>query len=259
LVRGLLYLAIAIIADSVITTLSRGGFVVLLVVLALVAVLPARYLFASRLRKTTFLVTCLVGVLLLLPFAWVPLQQRFQVGFSQDTNIAGDRGDIWAAAMTGYREHPVLGLGYGAFPAVSFRLLSVTPGVNLPRHYRFLNGGEYVHNAYIGSLAQIGPLGLLLFLGIIVATAHNLLVASRRAKFARSDLLRSVSNAALVGLIAFALSSILLSTENARVMWFLVAMGLSLRSMATNEYRALRRSLAFGPATPAHEEIAVAG
>ena len=245
LVRGFLYLAIAIIADSVITTLSRGGFVVLLVVLAMFAILPARYLFASRIRKTTFLITCLVGVLLLLPFAWAPLQQRFQVGFSQDTNIAGDRGDIWAAAMTGYREHPVLGLGYGAFPAVSFQLLSDTPGVNLPRHYRFLNGGEYVHNAYIGSLAQIGPLGLLLFLGIVGATANNLLVASRRAKAARSELLRSVSNAVLVGLIAFALSSILLSTENARVMWFLVAMGLALRSMAIREHRAmLERSAA---------------
>jgi O-antigen ligase len=238
IVRGLLYLAIAIIADSVITTLSRGGFLVLALVLVLVALMPARYLFASRARKTTFVITCLVGLVLLLPFAWAPLQQRFQVGFSQDTNIAGDRGDIWAAALTGYREHPALGLGFGAFPSVSFQLLSVTPGVNLPRHYRFLDGGEYVHNAYIGSLAQIGPLGLLLFLGIVGATARNLQVASNLAKQARNELVRSVSNALLVGLVAFILSSVLLSTENSRVMWFLVAMGLALRTMALNERRA---------------------
>lgn len=231
--RGLLYLAIALIADSVITTLSRGGFAVLFTVLFLVAVLPWRFIFPSRVAKSAFLATAAVGLVLLSPFAWAPLQERFQVGF-EETNVAGDRGDEWSAAMTGYRQHPFLGLGYGAFPAVSFMLLADTPGVDLARHYRFRDGGELVHNAYIGSLAQLGPVGLLLFLGLLAATARNLWQASVRAKKAGGRLVRSVSNALLLGLIAFAMSSFLLSTENSRAMWFLVAMGLAMRTIAAN-------------------------
>ena len=46
-----------------------------------------------------------------------------------------------------------------------------TPGVNLLGHLRFRNDGEPVHNAYLETLAELGPLGLLLFLGILISTA----------------------------------------------------------------------------------------
>jgi O-antigen ligase len=187
--RAFLYVAIAVIADSVITTLSRGGFAVLIIVLLLVAFLPSRVLFPSRREKAAFVIVCGIGVALLIPLAWAPLQTRFEVGF-RATNIAGDRQDVWLAAWHGYREHPVLGLGIGGFRGVTFQLLRVTPGVNLAAHARFLGLGEYVHNAYLSSLAEVGPLGLALWLGILLSAGRSLLRTARRARARDSPLVR---------------------------------------------------------------------
>jgi O-antigen ligase len=228
--RAFLYLAIAVIADSVVTTLSRGGFGVLVVVLLLVALLPSRVLFPSRREKAAFLIICGIGVSLLVPLAWAPLQQRFEVGF-KETNLAGDRQDVWLAAWHGYLEHPVLGLGIGGFRGVTFQLLRVTPGVNLARHVRFLGEGEYVHNAYLGSLAEVGPLGLALWLGILSSAGRSLRRTARRARSRDNPLLRQVANALLIGLVAFALASLLLSTETSRILWFIVGMSLALPGM----------------------------
>jgi O-antigen ligase len=240
--RAFLYLAIAVIADSVITTLSRGGFGVLVVVLLLVGLLPWRVLFPSRREKAAFLVVCVIGLALLLPLTWAPLQERFQVGF-KETNVAGDRQDLWLAAWNGYRQHPALGLGIGGFRGVTFQLLRVTPGVNLAAHARFFGEGEYVHNAYLESLAEVGPVGLALWLGILLSTGRSLRLAARRARGRDSPLVRQVANALLIGLVAFALASLLLSTETSRILWFLVGMSLALPGMAVAHRQAEHRRL----------------
>lgn len=227
--RLLMYLAIAIIADSIVSTLSRGGFVTLLMVSVLLALLPARALFRSHREKAALFIAAAVGLAILLPLAWGPLGQRFQQGFEQ-SHVAGDRGDLWLAAMHGYRMHPLTGLGYGGFEARSFQLLRSTPGVNLAAHARFREG-EFAHSAYLGSLAELGPLGLAFFVGILGATARSLRRTARRARASGDAFLRSVANAVLVGLLAFSASSILLSTETSRALWLIVGMSLALPGM----------------------------
>ncbi|MGH2556940.1 MAG: O-antigen ligase family protein [Actinomycetota bacterium] len=227
--RLVMYLAIAIIADSIISTLSRGGFVTLLMVSLLLAFLPARALFRSRREKAAFFTAAAVGLAILLPLAWGPLGERFQQGFQQ-SHVAGDRGDLWMAAMHGYALHPLTGLGYGGFEATSFQLLRSTPGVNLAAHARFRDG-EFAHSAYLGSLAELGPLGLLLFVGVLGAAALSLRRTARRAIASGDSFIRSVANAVLVGLLAFSASSILLSTETSRALWLIVGLSLALPGM----------------------------
>lgn len=228
--RVFLYLAIAVIADSVISTLSRGGFITLAVVVGLITLLPSRTLFPSRREKAAFFTAAAVGLVILLPLAWGPLAHRFERGFKQ-SHVAGGRGDLWLAALHGYETHPITGLGYGGFEATSFQLLRSTPGVNLRAHLRFRDGGEFVHSAYIGSLAELGPLGLALFVGILGATARSLRRTARRAKAVGDSFLLSVANALLVGLIAFSLSSLFLSTETSRGMWVIVGLSLAIAGM----------------------------
>jgi O-antigen ligase len=225
--RIFLYLAIAIIADSVISTLSRGGFITLAVVIGLLTFLPSRTFFPSRREKAAFFTAAAVGLAILLPLAWGPLAHRFEQGFKH-SNVAGARGDLWLAALHGYGSRPITGLGYGGFQARSFQLLRSTPGVNLAAHIRFRDGGEFVHNAYLGSLADLGPLGLALFVGILGATARSLRRTARRARAVDDPFLRSVANALLVGMIAFSVSSVLLSTETSRVLWLIVGLSLAL-------------------------------
>lgn len=225
--RLFLYLAIALVADSVISTLSRGGFITLAAVIILVTLLPSRALFPSKREKVAFFTAAAVGLTVLLPLAWGPLAHRFGEGFKQ-SNVAGARGDLWLAALHGYESHPITGLGYGGFQATSFQLLRSTPGVNLAAHLRFREGGEFVHNAYLGSLAELGPIGLVLFVGILGATARSLRRTARRARNLGDSFLRSVANALLVGLVAFSVSSFLLSTETSRVLWLIVGLSLAL-------------------------------
>lgn len=230
--RLAMYLAAALIAASVLSTVSRGGFVMLGVVVLLIVALPSRILFPSSRQKAAFLLTALVGLALLFPFAWGDLRQRFEVGF-RDSNVAGGRGDLWQAAGTGYRRHPVTGLGFGAFKGTSFQLLAATPGVELEEHLRdSVRAGEYVHNAYIGSLAELGPLGLGLFVGILAAAAARLRRAARDAARAGSPLLRATANGLLLSLLALSLASIVLSTETSRVLWVLVGLSLALPDLA---------------------------
>jgi len=74
------------------------------------------------------------------------------------------RLDIWAAVIGLIGERPILGWGW-----ISYWVPWVEPFSGLAVR----NGVEYLqaHNAYLDVLLQLGPVGLVLFVGIIVATA----------------------------------------------------------------------------------------
>lgn len=238
--RPLLFGA-AVIAGSVVATLSRGGLVTLLLVFVLLLIMPARMLFGSSRRKWTLVTACLLGLALLLPIAWSDLNRRVAVTV-QEADLAGERGDLWRAATAAYFQHPVTGLGYGGFRATSFQLLRTTPGVDLVPHLRFVSSGEYVHNAYLGSLAELGPLGLALFLGIVVAMGRAL---ARITRAQRDSFVVSIAAATLMGVAGMALSSLTLSTETSRMFWFLVGLTVVLRNLSAQ-------------GVPANEEPSVA-
>jgi O-antigen ligase len=249
--RILLWIATALIAGSVISTLSRAGLVTILAAVIVVAALPSRSLFRRPAHKFILLIGAAIGLALLLSVAWADLSHRFQVGFAQE-NVAGGRGDLWMAAIHGYSIHPMTGLGYGGFKTVSFNLLAQTPGVDLTSHLRFAaRTGEYVHNAYLGSLAELGPIGLVLFVSIFLSTFWSLRKTAADARSAGNPFIRSLANALSVGLFAFALSSIVLSTETSRILWVVVGLSLSLpnllsrpmnRQPETEPTRALNRA-----------------
>lgn len=229
--RTLLYAACATIAGSIVATLSRGGVVTLLVTLGIIAVMPAPALFGTKVRKAAFFGTAGIALAVFLILAGGSLNQRIESATQQGTLI-GSRADLWRGAIQGYKEHPVVGLGFGGFKATSFGLLSRTPGVNLSYHQDFrLRSGEYVHNAYLGSLAELGPLGLLLFVGIYLAVARSLIRTAGRAKMADDPFIRSVANALLVGLLAFGVASMSLSSETSRALWMIVGLSLTLPGM----------------------------
>jgi O-antigen ligase len=242
--RFLLYGGVALIAASVVSTLSRGGLLTLLVATLLITLLPTREVFRSRAQKRNVFVAAMVGLGLLLSFAWGDVAHRFEVGFNQD-HVAGGRGDLWLAAYHAYEDNPLGGIGYGAFHDQSFQLLRTTPGVGLEEHLRFVETGEYVHNAYLGSLAELGPLGLAAFLGILFCAARSLRITARLGREAGNDLVTSCANALFVGLLAFCVSSVFLSTETSRSLWLLIGLSVALPEIlhrATEEARPPPRS-----------------
>src|SRR5437899_136354 len=132
-----LYLAVAVIAGSVVATLSRGGLIALGVAVILVAVTPARLFFGSRCRKVGLMLSVAAGLALLVAFAWTDLSARFGQGLNEP-GVAAGRGDLDLAAIRGFQCRPILGFGFGGFQPSSLQLLRTTPGVQLAVHLRCL-------------------------------------------------------------------------------------------------------------------------
>ena len=239
-----LYLAVAVIAGSVVATLSRGGLIALGVAVILVAVTPARLFFGSRRRKVGLMLSVAAGLALLVAFAWTDLSARFGQGLNEP-GVAAGRGDLDLAAIHGFQERPILGFGFGGFQPSSLQLLRTTPGVQLAVHLRCLapNAAEYlrsagtfctgqpVHDAYLESLAELGIPGLLLFVGILGATGFSLIRTARGAGREGDRFLASTSVALVVGLAALAVASFALSTETSRATWMIVGLSLALPGM----------------------------
>ena len=240
--RIVLYGALVLIVGSIPASLSRGGMVALVVIGVVIASVPSIYLFTSRAQKRKFFVAVGAMSVVLMAIAGPTLSQRFEQTFNDPSGGAG-RGDLALAALHGFHDHPVLGMGFGAFAPNSFQLLRSTPGVFLDLHLRCLASGstvraagsfckgQPVHNTYVESLVELGIPGVLLFAGILAVTGWSLVRTARLARLANDDFSASIAAALAIGLLGFALVSATLSTETNRTPWMIVALSLALPSM----------------------------
>ena len=136
------------------------------------------------------------------------------------------REEIWKAARHSISERPLLGVGFAAFPAVSNELLYTTPGIELeliPKH-----SDIETHSAFLGTTAELGPFGLFLFVGMILVTMLALRRTAVRARAAGAHFLSRISNAMILSLIGWSLSSVFISTETARPLWIVIGISLAL-------------------------------
>jgi O-antigen ligase len=232
--RAIVLVGVGIIVGSVITTLSRGGILALVAVFLLLSFQPAKGFFRTRARKRAFLSVVLVGGLVLLAVAFKALSARTSGLFSgQDTGSG--RTNLWRAALVAWHWHEIHGIGFGAFIGQSNQLLLQTPGVNFGA-YNLRSSGQYVHNAYLESLTELGVIGLVLFLAILVAIFSSL---RRSARETRTTLpfTSAFARALMLGLAGFALTSIFLSAETDRTLYTLIGFALALPRVIAEERR----------------------
>lgn len=225
--RLIVLLGLAVIVGSIVTSLSRGGLLALAAVFLLLALQPARGFFRTRARKRAFLLMALVGAALLLAASFSALSARTSSLFSTADATGSGRINLWRAAVAGWHEHPVVGLGYGAFIGQSNDLLRQTPGVDFSA-YQLRDTGQFVHNAYLESLTELGVVGLVLFFGVLATMARTLWVTARAAAERDAVYLSAFTRAVLLSLAGFALASVFLSTETDRVLWVMLGLSLAL-------------------------------
>jgi O-antigen ligase len=225
-------LGVAIVVGSVLTTLSRGGLLALLGVLALLALQPARVMFRSQAFKRIALLAAAIGAAALLYAAFSDLQARSESLFNTAEGGSG-RANLWRAAVTGWEEHQLRGLGYGAFANESNDLLRQTPGVDFSA-YRLRESGQVAHSAYLGTLVELGVAGLVLFLALLASLATTLRWAARRAVERSDAVVAAAAQALLVALGGFVLVSFFLSTETDRGLWVLLGIALAIARIAVS-------------------------
>ena len=236
-VRSALYAVLAVDVASVLTTLSRGGLVALAAVLLMALVLPSRTVFRSPRQKVVAMLLIAVATGVAFKGLSGEFAPRIQALVSGKDAGGSGRGVLWNGAWTSVKERPLLGLGYGSFKTQANNLVLRTPGVSLS-HYRLKPTGQEVHNAYLGTLAELGIPGLFLFLGVLVSTWRFLNTTAKRARALGETVIARGAGALTLSLVGWAVASIFLSSETSRPLWIIVGLSLALAKLLSRVERA---------------------
>jgi O-antigen ligase len=221
---------------GVIVSGTRGAWFALGVVV-LLFVLPR--LTARRRLVAVATIVLLLGSAYQVPGVADLIAERS--GNALSTGGAG-RTDIWSVATTIYRSAPVVGVGFANFP------VAYTPDVvaasGITSNYRLSGYGP--HNVVVGTLIELGPLGLallLLFLGPLIL---------QRGWGANA----AAVQAALASLAGVALFLDILA--NRKQVWLIIGIAAGLAYLARHD-RAEARSRAAPPGSEAPDDPPGAG
>lgn len=163
---------IAILAAGVVATVSRTGFLLLIIALAMI--------FWDELTKR-IKASMLLGFMavVLIAYFWIPdsywifMLQDAPVKIMEGTDTIGFRYQLWQAAWQMWQDYPVAGVGIGQFASLS-PVYGASPA-----------GGVYfvgAHSIYFGLLAENGIVGLIFYLGLMVSTAIALIRVVRNGQ-----------------------------------------------------------------------------
>jgi putative inorganic carbon (HCO3(-)) transporter len=207
---------------GVFLSLSRGGLI------ALGVALIAAVVFGGRWRTAAAgLALCLaLGTVAYFSVVATP-EQRERV-----TQLDGGTGrsDIWTVGWRMVEAEPIIGVGAGNFPIASIHFL-LEPGVILRDEF-IVDEPKVAHNMYLEALAELGIVGLLLFLSVLGFSLASALRAARRFMHggdARMELLARAVAVALLGLLA---ADFFVSDQFSKQLWLLLALGPALDRIA---------------------------
>jgi O-antigen ligase len=187
-----LYLPLGL--TGILLTASRGSILAAVVGLAIIPWTLGRL----RLRTKAALYVLAAGSLLLVSTV-VPqaaLVRIASTGADIESGYFGGRGTIWAAGVEVAREHPLVGVGTGAFEA------AVEPALNAP---------WAAHNVFLSILVEDGLVGLFLFVAMIVTALAPLPTLSREQR-----------RFSIVLLLALMVGSMSLSWGDRKQFWFVL-------------------------------------
>ena len=241
--RLLLYCALFAILTSIFTSLSRGGFIGVAVLGLLVLASRPERVFRSRHEKAIALAVVALGLVALFsrPYFRSEVLTRAETIYapsSQEEATGSGRTEIWKAAVRTARENPVFGVGFGSFPYVSQELILTTPGASTQvLHIREEGDNLVAHNTYLGTVTELGLTGLALYLGVLISTVVALRGVARRAADLGAPFTRQIANALVLGLAAWAVATLFLSGETARMIWILVGITLALPKLLEGRER----------------------
>ena len=143
----LAFLGVALTATR--TALISTIPAILFAVASLARLSPGRRLLAGT--------VAVAGVLAIAPLIPEVSVERFlTTGTEISTGALGGRGHIWKLGLQTYAQHPVLGVGAGAFKAA-------------------VGIGKVAHNVFISVLVELGIVGIALFLGVVGVALANAL------------------------------------------------------------------------------------
>ena len=163
LARVVLFVYIGVDFIALALTESRGGLI------AAGAALLAACVVAGPVRTQVIAFALVLAAAGLVYFAVIaPASAPEHRITTISTASSSGRTDEWNIALRMASQHPLTGVGIGNFQSVENRYLG--GGINLITAKEDVHTALVVHNTYLELLAEIGVIGLALFLGIVVTT-----------------------------------------------------------------------------------------
>jgi O-antigen ligase len=207
--------AAAFCGVSIVFTVSRSG------ILSLAVAIVAGLLLAGHGRRIRAFGAGLVLAAVVVTYfaAFAPLAATERITTPE---TGSGREDLWLVGWRMAEAHPVQGVGAGNFPVASIHYL-LQPGAIVRDDY-IVQVPKVAHNIYLGTLAELGVIGLALFCGIL---AFALACAARAARTFedRGDRdMGTLSRAVLIALIAILTANVFASEQFNKPLWILLAL-----------------------------------
>jgi O-antigen ligase len=240
--RALLAGVAALDAAAVITTFSRGGFLALLVALALALVIRR-----TRLATAGRGHSMVAGGLLLVAAVGLPggyLAHMATIG-DIDADPTGSAQARWTDMQAAVRYivgHPVIGSGIG----------NDILALNEARGPLW----KSVHNVYLQYGVELGVPGLALFVALLVGGLRSAGEARRRAAAAGDQELAVLARAVWIALVTFAVAGVFSTAGYHFPFYYLAGLAIAARTIAVGAPRVVR---AAAPAPVASAVPALAG
>jgi O-antigen ligase len=223
-------IGVPLCAYSLVLTVSRGGLV------AFGASLLAAIAIGGRWRGRVIVLALVAAIGCVTYFAFfAPAEARQRV-----TTIEGGTGrtDVWKVGWRMVENDPWRGVGAGNFSTSSIHYL-LRPG-SIKRDDFIVDTPKVAHNMYLEVLAEIGILGLVLFLAILGFSLVCIIRAIRAFKLAGDQTLEILSRALFVALVGILASDFFGSREFDKQLWLLLSLGPALLTMARTQVGRMR-------------------
>lgn len=226
--RLVLLAFVSVFAVVFVQTQSRSG------ILALGAAFAFALVAAGPLRGRISAVILIAAALGLAYYVFAaPPQLRERVtsivtGTSQASPL---REDTWQIALQMTRAHPVRGIGLGNFPALEAQYF--TSNVNIVEVGSLRRFQLVVHNTYLEILAELGIVGLILFLSVLAMTVGR--VAAMLAQRGPEGSTRLLARSITTGTVGVMTSQIFNSGEYSKQLWVLLGMSVAAAALIAKE------------------------
>ena len=224
LLRILFAVSAVLCAGGVFLSLSRGGLVALAVAMLASVVVAGRW----RAQALILVVAAAMGGLFY--FAFIATDDAVD----RVTQVEGGTGrsDLWNIGLRMVEDKPVTGVGLGNFETSSIHYL-LEPGV-VRRDEFIVDHPKVAHNTYLHMFAELGVIGGVLFLAILLFVLRCVLVAA--GKFARMDerSLELLARALFVALVGILTADFFISEMFSKQLWLLLGLGPALLGVATS-------------------------
>jgi len=224
--KSLSIVSFAILCLALAFTQSRGAMIGFVFVIMMLFWMPKRKI------ASVFLILVMLGI----GTAAFPKTFWRRVEMTRISGEIQHEGAVsttrrWQLAQAGLKiivDRPIFGVGIGNFFWESREYMPIFPGL--------------AHNMYIEVAAELGLIGFVLFMGIIIYTFKDLKMILKRAKGKNDLQFYYYAKSLLVGLTGFLISALFLHAEYEKFFWLVIFLTVCLKRIQVEQYQRVKVS-----------------